>query len=96
MNSSTRKETFVERQVTYALEMNGKFFVIEHVPARVCVETGEQLFSPDTVEHLQRTIWGRRKPARVIETPVFEFARPTQRAPRTRQQRAGARSRRAG
>ena len=74
MNSIARKETFVERHVTCALEMNGKFFVIEHVPARVCVETGEQLFAPDTVERLQRTIWGRRKPARVIETPVFEFA----------------------
>ena len=96
MNSSARKERFVEQHVTYALEMNGKFFVIEHVPARVCVETGEQLFSPDTVEHLQRTIWGRRKPARMIETPVFDFAHPTRRVPRTRQQRTGVRSRRTG
>ena len=30
---------------------------------------------PDTVEHLQRTIWGKRKPVRVIETPVFELER---------------------
>ncbi|MBI3371104.1 MAG: hypothetical protein HY017_04990 [Betaproteobacteria bacterium] len=57
MNLSARKETFVEQPVTYALEMNGKFFVIEHVRAGVCVETGEQLFSPDTVEYLERTIW---------------------------------------
>ena len=85
MNLRSRKETFVEREVTYTLEMNGKFFVIEHVPARVCVETGEQLFSPDIVERLQRTIWGRRKPTRVMQTPVFEFARLTRRATRTRQ-----------
>jgi YgiT-type zinc finger domain-containing protein len=72
------KETFAEQQVTYTLEVRGKFFIIEHVPARVCVETGEQLFSPETVERLQRTIWGRKQPNRFLETPVFEFPGPTQ------------------
>ena len=67
-------ETFVEREVTYALAMGGKFFIVERVPARVCVETGEQLFSPDTVERLQRIIRLQGKPVRTIETPVFEFA----------------------
>lgn len=82
MNTQSPTETFIERQVTYTLEARGKFFVIEHVPARVCVETGEQLFSPETVERLQRTIWGRTQPKRLLQTPVFEFAgqtrRPTQ------------------
>ena len=56
MNTESPKETFVVQQVTYTLEVRGKFFIIEHVPARVCVKTGEQLFSPETVERLQRTI----------------------------------------
>ena len=43
MNTESPKETFSEQQVTYMLEVRGKFFIIEHVPARVCVETGEQL-----------------------------------------------------
>ena len=34
----------VERTVTYTSEVNGKLFVIENVPARVDVETGEQFF----------------------------------------------------
>jgi hypothetical protein len=38
------------------------------------VETGERLFAPETVERLQQTVWEQRKPQRVIETPVFEFA----------------------
>jgi YgiT-type zinc finger domain-containing protein len=76
-------ETFVEQQVSYTLEVRGKFFIIEHVPARVCVETGEQLFSPETVERLQRTIWGRKQPNRLLETPVFEFAGLTRRSART-------------
>jgi YgiT-type zinc finger domain-containing protein len=60
-----------EAKVTYTLEMDGKFVIIENVPARVCVETGEQL---ETVERLQQTIWGREKPKQVVETPVYEFA----------------------
>jgi YgiT-type zinc finger domain-containing protein len=68
------KETFIEQQVTYTLEVDGKFIIVEHVPARVCLETGERLFSPETVEKLQETVWGQKKPTRVIETPVFEFA----------------------
>ena len=64
----------VEQKVTYALAVGGKFIIIENVPARVSLETGERFFSPETVERLQQTIWEQRKPSRVIETPVFEFA----------------------
>jgi len=68
------KETLVEKEVTYTLEVNGKFFIIEHVPARVCEETGEALFAPETVERLQRAVLADSKPSRVIETPIFEYA----------------------
>jgi YgiT-type zinc finger domain-containing protein len=51
-------KTMREAKVTYTLEMDGKFFIIENVPARVCEETGEQFFSPETVERLQQTILG--------------------------------------
>jgi YgiT-type zinc finger domain-containing protein len=64
----------VEQEVIYTLEVNGKFIIIENVPARVCLETRERFFSPETVERLQQTVWGQRKPSRIIETPVFEFA----------------------
>ena len=74
METIDRQETFVERKVTYTIQVDGKFIIIENVPARVCLETGERLFSPETVERLQRTVWEQRKPDRVIETPVFEFA----------------------
>ncbi len=64
----------VERRVTYTLEMDGKLFVVENVPARVNPETGEQLFSPETVERLHEIIRGHEKPVRVVETPVFDYA----------------------
>jgi YgiT-type zinc finger domain-containing protein len=74
MKARDWQETFVEQKVTYALEIGERFVLIENVPARVCLETGERLFSPETVERLQQVVWEQREPARVIETPVFEFA----------------------
>lgn len=68
------KETMVNATVTYTLERGGKVIVVEHVPARVCVETGEQFFAPETVERIQSLIQSQRKPARIIETPVYEYA----------------------
>ena len=38
------KESMVETEVTYPLEWDGKFVLIEQVPARVSSETGEQFF----------------------------------------------------
>ncbi len=68
------KETMIPTEVTYTLEVGGKFFIIEKVPARVCKETGEQYFSPVTVEHLQSIVSTKKKPIKVIETPVYEYA----------------------
>ena len=68
------QEPLIEQRVTNILELEGKFIAIENVPARVNVETGEQYFSPEVVEQIQKTVWGEKKPRRVVETPVFEFA----------------------
>jgi YgiT-type zinc finger domain-containing protein len=64
----------VEKRVTYTLELNGKFFVIENVPARVDEETGEQFFSPSTVEHLQQIVMTGQTPDRFTEVPVYKYA----------------------
>ena len=66
-------ETLVEQKVTYTLETDGEFFLIENVPARLNLETGEQLFSPTTVERLQQIILNKQGPVRFIETPVYNF-----------------------
>jgi hypothetical protein len=67
-------ETLIETKVTYSLEMNGQFFLIENVPARVNVETGEQFFSPATLERIKQIISEQTKPSHFIETPVYDFA----------------------
>ena len=68
------RETFEDRIITYTLQLGERFILIENVPCRVCVETGEQLFSPDTAEWIRQAAWSHQKPVRVIETEVFDFA----------------------
>lgn len=72
MNNS--KEVLVEKRVTYTLQIDGDFILIENVPARVNEETGEQFFSPTTVERLQKIVLDKQTPDYVIETPVYNYA----------------------
>ena len=74
MTSEKRQEMLVEKVVTYTLYKDGKFYIIENVPARVDAETGDQYFSPQTVENLHHIILGNRKPIRTVQTPVYNFA----------------------
>jgi hypothetical protein len=65
------------QMVTHRLELDGRFILIENMPARVNVETGERYFAPETMERLQRTVWEEHTPSRMVETPVFELSGQT-------------------
>ena len=71
-------ETLVEKNVTYTIEINGQFVLIENVPARVNVDTGEKYFAPETVERLHQAVWGKCCPIRTIATPVYEYTELTE------------------
>ena len=66
-------ESLVEKKVAHHIEFQGRLLLIQHVPARVDTETGERYFSPETVEHLHEIVRAGRRPARAIETPVYEY-----------------------
>lgn len=68
------QENLVEKQVTYTLNLNGQLILIENVPARVNEETGEQFFSPSTVEHLQKTLLEQSEPDHFVQVPVYKYA----------------------
>ena len=76
MKDNQWNEKLVERKITYTLEVKGELIAIENVPARVNTETGEQLFSPETTERLQKMIGDatRKKPKRMMQVPVYDFA----------------------
>ena len=65
-----------DQRVKFTVELDDKLVVVENVPAKVCGQCGERLFSPDTVDKLQKTAWEQNNPVRVIETPVFDFNSP--------------------
>ena len=69
-----KDEQMKDERVTYTLEKDGKFYIIENVPARVSVVTGEQFFESATVDRLQKIILTGKTPKKTIETPIFEFA----------------------
>ncbi|MBE9060564.1 YgiT-type zinc finger protein [cf. Phormidesmis sp. LEGE 11477] len=72
--TSNWQETLVEKQVTYTLNLNGKIILIDNVPARVNEETGEQFFSPSTVERLQQTVMNEKEPDHFIQVPVYNYS----------------------
>ena len=73
-NDTAWNETLVEQSVIYHIEVDGRLLLVESVPARVNVETGERYFAADTVERLQRAVWEQCPPVRTIQTPVYEYA----------------------
>ena len=64
----------IKKETSYTIFYEGHWVIVEHVPAKVCLQCGESLFNPETVEALQKTIWSKRKPNKKIETPVFDLA----------------------
>lgn len=72
--NDTWNEGLIKTQVTYTLEVEGHFCLIENVPACVNPETGEQYFSLETVGRLHETILGGASPKRVVQTPVYDYA----------------------
>ena len=71
---TSRNEQLVEQTVNYHIEIDGRFLLIENVPARVNIETGERYFAAETVERLQQAVWGQCRPVRTVQTPVYEYA----------------------
>ncbi len=59
--------------VTYTLEVDGQWVVVEHVPALIDPITGEQFFTGETVDRLRETV-RRQRPTRTVEAQVYEFA----------------------
>jgi len=68
---SAVKETYSEQDETYTLEVDGKFYIVEHVPARVCLETGEQYFAPETVEKNAEYYLGAKKAGQGDRNPCL-------------------------
>lgn len=71
--AKTNRSKLVSKKVTYTLLTGEKLYIVENVPAQVDTQTGEQFFSPQTVEKLRRIVSEKSNPSRFIQAPVYEF-----------------------
>ena len=63
----------VERHVTLDLRCGEELVVIEEVPAIVCENCGEQVFTSDVTRQVQDLAQQRQKAARTIVVPVLSL-----------------------
>ena len=64
-----------DKSITVDLRIGDKLFVVEEVPAKVCNQCGEKVFTPAVTRKLQNLIKRRRKAPRTVRVPVFSLKR---------------------
>ncbi|GAB4418630.1 MAG: hypothetical protein Kow00106_14690 [Anaerolineae bacterium] len=63
------------RRVSRAQEYEGRWIVIENLPALVCRQCGERFFTPDVHDLVVALAEGRIEPARTATIEVYDAAR---------------------
>ena len=63
-----------EELVNEVFRIDGKYVLVDHIPATVCARCGEEIFSRETTEKIRVMVHGQGKPARAVALEVFEFA----------------------
>jgi len=61
--------------VTFYYEEDGKYILVENVPAEVCVKCGEKIYSPEVTDELLKFARDKFKPVKSIKIPVFDFTK---------------------
>ncbi len=64
----------MQQMTTFTEYRNGRFIIIENVPAWVCEQCGETLYDPEVVDQIQAVVWSDKPPVRTIETPVYDLS----------------------
>ncbi len=62
---------FRRENVEEVFHVNGRYVLVEHIPATVCVRCGEKTFDATTAEGIRQMLHERRQPARSVEMEVF-------------------------
>ena len=60
--------------VEEVFRIDGKYVLVNGIPATVCIRCQEQTFSRETTEKIRRMLHSQASPARSIAMQVFEFA----------------------
>ncbi len=60
--------------VSEVFDIDGKAVRVENIPATVCTNCGEAVFSREATERVRRMVHGEAKPVQSIQMDVFAFS----------------------
>jgi HTH-type transcriptional regulator / antitoxin MqsA len=63
-----------QESVNEVFLINGKYVLVEGIPASICARCGEATFSRETTERIRRMVHGEAQPVRAVAMEVFAYA----------------------
>lgn len=67
-------QPMVARRIRHVHTWQDRVVVFENVPAEVCTQCGEVLFSGPVVDRLNQTLWSMSPATRTMEVPVYDLS----------------------
>ncbi len=64
---------FHHESVEEFFHIDGRYMLVEHIPATVCLQCGEKTFDANTAESLRRMLHEHRQPEREVPLGVFAY-----------------------
>lgn len=65
------------KMITLSYEKDDKYHLVENVPAEVCTNCGEKMYSPEIIDELLKFAHDEFKPVKTGEVSIFDFAERT-------------------
>jgi HTH-type transcriptional regulator / antitoxin MqsA len=59
--------------VCETFQIDGKFYLVENIPATICSECGEISFSRQTTERIRVMLHGKAQPIKEISMDVYAY-----------------------
>ena len=66
-------EKFYSQNVNETFQIDGKFYLVENIPATVCSQCGEIVFSRQTTERIRTMLHGQSQPIKAISMDVYAY-----------------------
>ena len=63
----------VEKRVVVHHQVNGRYVLVENVPAGVCTECGMRYFAASVLKRVEESVHGRRKAEQEVLVPVYSL-----------------------
>lgn len=59
--------------VTFHYDNDEMYMLVEQVPAEVCQQCGERLYTPEVIDALLRIARQKTEPIKILSVPVYNF-----------------------